>query len=214
MGDEREAERERMVAGQLVPRGIRAAQVLEAMRKVPRHRFVPANLQDHAYDDGPLPIGEGQTISQPYIVALMTELSRPAPLAKVLEIGTGSGYAASVLSRICKEVYTVERLPHLSEQASERIQSLGYANVHCIVGDGTLGLPEHAPYDSILVTAGAPAVPDSLKKQLAIGGTMVIPVGDSVMQKLLCVRRLGPEDYHQEVVEAVRFVPLIGEEGW
>lgn len=208
------AERQKMVSTQLISRGIHNPEVLEAMRKVPRHQFVPLSLQHHAYDDGPLPIGEGQTISQPFIVALMTEKALPGKNAKALEVGTGSGYGAAVLSQICKQVITIERLSDLTQEAQARLKSLGYNNVICLVGDGSLGAIDYAPFDCILVTASAPAVPLHLKQQLAVGGTMVIPVGDNFSQNLLCIHRVSENEYTEKIVEAVRFVPLIGEEGW
>lgn len=211
---ERAEERRQMVLTQLITRGIQSAPVLEAMQNVPRHRFIPKELQDNAYDDGPLPIGENQTISQPYIVALMTEYAQPTKESKALEIGTGSGYAAAVLGEICKEVYTIERIPELAEVAKARLKALGYTNIHCLEGDGTLGVLEYAPYDCITVTAGAPVVPASLKQQLAVGGVMVIPVGERGLQQLLCIKRVSEDEFDEFVVEAVRFVPLIGKEGW
>lgn len=211
---DREQARKQMVARQLIPRGIKNPQVLEAMLTVPRHYFVPPELQQYAYEDGPLPIGEDQTISQPYIVALMTEYAHPHKEAKALEIGTGSGYAAAILAKICKTVVTIERLPHLAAQAQKKLQELGYTNITFCVGDGSVGVAEHAPYDCILVTAGAPIVPQTLKGQLAIGGTMVIPVGGSAGQQLKRIRRLSETDFSEDTIESVRFVPLIGDEGW
>lgn len=213
-GMDRPQERHRMVVKQLIPRGITSPLVLAAMEAVPRHSFVPQPLTGMAYSDGPLPIGEGQTISQPYIVALMIETAQIHTKAKVLEIGTGSGYSAAVLAHMGATVYTIERLPALSARAKETLDHLGYRQVSCIVADGTLGWPSEAPYDAIIVTAGAPAVPDTLRNQLAIGGVLVIPVGDAIVQHLLRIERLGPEDYREQAIEAVRFVPLIGQEGW
>jgi len=172
-------------------------------------------MQALAYEDGPLPIAEGQTISQPYIVAYMTEALELSSRDKVLEIGTGSGYAAAVLSRIVDTVYSVERLEGLAHSARERLAMLGYNNIVVLVGDGTLGWPEHSPYDAIVVTAGAPQVPKPLLEQLAIGGKLVIPVGSSyVLQELVRVRRVAERDYHSEELCGVRFVPLIGVAGW
>jgi protein-L-isoaspartate(D-aspartate) O-methyltransferase len=207
--------RRRMVDEQLKGRGIADARVLAAMGKVPRERFVPADLAEVAYEDGPLPIGEGQTISQPYIVARMLEAAAVEAGDRVLEIGTGSGYAAAVAAEIAAEVYTVERLASLAESARQRLEELGYATVHVREGDGTLGWPEHAPYDAILVTAGGPTVPGPLLDQLAIRGRLVMPVGHlSFMQRLVRVVRAAPDDYHYHQLEGVSFVPLIGAEGW
>lgn len=207
--------REFMVVEQLEARGIRDAAVLAAMGEVPREVFVPPDLADLAYDDGPLPIDEGQTISQPYMVAFMTEALELAREDKVLEIGTGSGYAAAVLSRIVSKVHTVERFGSLAQVARQRLKSLGYGNVEVIVGDGSVGLPQHAPFDAIVVTAGAPGVPKPLMEQLAIGGRLVIPVGDiPYFQVLVRVRRLGEDDYRHESLMGCQFVPLIGEAGW
>ncbi len=207
--------RRRMVERQIAARGITDAAVLAAMAEVPRERFVAESLADCAYDDGPLPIGAGQTISQPYIVALMAAALRLAPSDRVLEIGAGSGYAAAVLSRIAKEVTSVERLPELARQARQRCAELGYDNVTVLEGDGTLGWPAHAPYQAIAVTAGSPEVPQPLLDQLAIGGRLVIPVGgDPGVQTLLRVTRRAEDRYERDALESVRFVPLIGEAGW
>lgn len=207
--------RDIMVMEQLEARGIRDVAVLEAMREVPREEFVPPDLADLAYDDGPLPIEEGQTISQPYMVAYMTEALELTREDKVLEIGTGSGYAAAVLSRIVSKVYTVERFGSLAHVARQRLKSLGYDNVEVIVGDGSLGLPQHAPFDAIVVTAGAPGIPKTLREQLAVGGRLVIPVGNiPYLQILVRVRRVGEEDYRHENLMGCQFVPLIGEAGW
>ncbi|MFA6915632.1 MAG: protein-L-isoaspartate(D-aspartate) O-methyltransferase [Parachlamydiales bacterium] len=211
---ERDQERKHMVAEQLIPRGIKDPLVLEAMLTVPRHYFVPLELQKYAYDDNPLPIGEKQTISQPFIVALMTEFVRAHKDAKALEIGTGSGYAAAILAHICKSVVTIERLPQLAATAQKKLLDLGFTNITFKVGDGSVGVAEHAPYDCILVTAGAPVVPENLKLQLAIGGTLVIPVGGTVSQELKRIKRISEDTFSEEKLEGVRFVPLIGEEGW
>jgi len=210
----REAERERMISTQLVARGITDPLVLQAMREVPRERFVPASMVDRAYHDGPLPIGHGQTISQPYIVAAMTVAARLKPGVRVLEIGTGSGYGAAVLSRIAAEVYTVERVAALAADATARLARMGYANVHVREGDGTLGWPEHAPYDAILVTASGPRAPEALLEQLAVGGRLVMPVGVSLAQRLVRVTRTEAEQYQYDDLEGVVFVPLIGAGGW
>ncbi|MFO8045645.1 MAG: protein-L-isoaspartate(D-aspartate) O-methyltransferase [Halomonas sp.] len=199
----------------LVKRGIQDKRVLEAMEIVPREAFVGLDLAELAYDDSPLPIEEGQTISQPYMVALMTEALQLKPDDTVLEIGSGSGYAAAVLSRIVQQVYTIERHRGLTKLARERLSGLGYDNVAFRCGDGSLGWPEHAPFDAIVVTAGGPSVPSSLTRQLAIGGRLVIPVGPGLHeQKLLRITRASDDDVEIEELGGVRFVPLIGEEGW
>jgi protein-L-isoaspartate(D-aspartate) O-methyltransferase len=207
--------RGRMVTWQIADRGIRDPAVLAAMREIPREAFVDSSQADHAYEDRPLPIGAGQTISQPYIVAVMTEALRLRPGDRVLEIGTGSGYAAAVLSVIAAEVYTVERIESLAAAAARRLRELGYASVHVRHGDGSLGWPEHAPYDAIVVTAGGPDVPPSLLRQLAVGGRLVMPVGPTPRsQRLVRVVRNAEERYDREALEDVAFVPLIGAEGW
>jgi protein-L-isoaspartate(D-aspartate) O-methyltransferase len=207
--------REGMVDLQVAGRGVRSQLVLNAMRTVPREAFLPESLREFAYEDAPLPIAEGQTISQPYIVALMTEALALEGGDKVLEIGTGSGYAAAILSRIAKDVYTVERIGQLAEKAAGALADLAYRNVHVLHGDGTRGWPDHAPYDAIVVAAGGPEVPESLKTQLKIGGRLVIPVGvDRRVQELLRVIRVTENEYRTEDIADVRFVPLVGEEGW
>lgn len=207
--------RQRMVDSQIAARGIRDENVLAAMRKVPRERFLPSPRGEAAYEDTPLPIGAGQTISQPYVVAYMIECLRLEGGEKVLEIGTGSGYAAAVLAEIAGEVYTLERIPGLAATAAASLDGLGYDNVHVGCGDGTLGWPEEAPFDGIVVTAGGPEVPDALKSQLRIGGRLVIPVGASKgFQRLVCVTRLSETGFETEDLIGVRFVPLLGEEGW
>lgn len=195
--------------------GIRDKAVLQAMASVPREKFVGIHLLEFAYDDSPLPIEEGQTISQPYIVALMTGALMLKSTDRVLEVGTGSGYAAAVLAEIADEVYTIERHQSLAHQATVRLMELNYHNVHVLCGDGTLGWPEHAPYDGIVVAAGGPEAPRSLIEQLAVGGRLVIPVGPSVReQELVRITRINNDDVEIETLGAVRFVPLIGEEGW
>ena len=207
--------RKLMVERQLVPMGIFDKAVLAAMGEVPREEFVQSDMRRWAYEDGPLPIGQGQTISQPFIVAYMAQALELKRAERVLEIGTGSGYAAAVVSRIVAEIYSTERLATLAEAARARLRELGYLNVHVHVGDGSLGLPGHAPYDAIVVTAGAPWVPEALKQQLALGGRLVIPVGNHLdQQELVRVRRVGAEDYTSERLMGVRFVPLVGADGW
>ena len=207
--------RERMVLRQIAGRGVRSQKVLSAMRKVPRERFLPKGQGVWAYDDAPLPIGDGQTISQPYIVAYMTEALALDGGEKVLEIGTGSGYAAAVLAEIAADVYTMECIDGLATMARKVLGDLSYQNVHVRQGDGTLGWPEHAPFDGIVVTAGGPDVPDTLKDQLKIGGRLVIPIGKSTWyQELVRVTRITEAEFDTEDLVPVRFVPLIGEEGW
>lgn len=204
-----------MIREHLMGRGIRNPAVLAAMGQVPRESFVDPGMQELAYEDHPLPIAGGQTISQPYIVAYMTEALELSATDRVLEIGTGSGYAAAVLSRIVTTVYSVERLEELARSARQRLEGLGYTNVIVLEGDGTLGWPEHAPFDAIVVTAGAPRVPKPLLLQLAMGGRLVIPVGaTSFLQNLIRVRRLGEDEFRYEDLCGVRFVPLVGAEGW
>jgi protein-L-isoaspartate(D-aspartate) O-methyltransferase len=182
---------------------------------VPREAFVSEEYTNYAYDDGPLPIMEGQTISQPYVVALMIQELQIGPEDTVLEIGTGSGYAAAIISRIAAQVYTVERLENLVRYARQKLEALGYANVHVHHGDGTLGWPEHAPYDAIIVAAGGPEVPAALKEQLAIGGRMIIPVGsEQRAQRLIKITRKADNAYEERTLSHVRFVPLIGQQGW
>ncbi|NOZ25991.1 MAG: protein-L-isoaspartate(D-aspartate) O-methyltransferase [Nitrospirae bacterium] len=202
-----------MVETQLVPRGIRDPRVLEAMLKVPRHLFVDEPMQHRAYDDMALPIGNGQTISQPYMVAVMTELLELKGNERVLEVGTGSGYQAAVLAVLAAEVYSIERVEALAVKAREHLRSLGYDNVHVITGDGTEGLPEKAPFDRIIITAGTPQVPEPLKEQLGENGILVAPVGARFSQQLIRLRKTADgitEEYHTPCV----FVPLVGKYGW
>ena len=206
-------ERQRMVEYQIAPRGVRDPRVLSAMREVPRHLFVPPPYDKSAYEDCPLPIGNGQTISQPYIVALMTELLSLQPTDSVLEIGTGCGYQAAILAALVRQVTTIERIPEVAGLARANLSAVGCRNVEVIVGDGTLGHPQKAPYDGIIITAATPSVPRPLIEQLAEGGRLVAPVGGRDIQELIRLRKKGGslnEDHHG----GVRFVPLIGECGW
>ncbi|MDX1661788.1 MAG: protein-L-isoaspartate(D-aspartate) O-methyltransferase [Gemmatimonadota bacterium] len=204
-----------MVETQIANRGVRDEAVLRAVGEVPREAFIPSDVAEFAYRDSPLPIAEEQTISQPYIVALMAEALELEPDDRVLEIGTGSGYAAAVLSRIAAEVYTVERHASLVDWARERLAAVGYDNVHVRHGDGTRGWAEHAPYDAIVAAAGGPAIPESLRDQLAVGGRLVMPVGSTPrLQELVRVTRVDEDEWEREDLGGVRFVPLIGEEGW
>ena len=207
--------RDRMVDVQIARRGVRDPHVLDAMRRVPREAFVEAGFEEFAYEDGPLPIGEGQTISQPYIVALMIEAAEVKPGDSVLEVGAGSGYAAAVMSQIADRVHAIERHAALGQAAERRFEKLGYDNIDLRVGDGTQGWSEVAPFDAILVAAGGPEVPRALKKQLAIGGRLVIPVGGEERQQTLTkLTRKSDAEYEEEDLGAVAFVPLIGEQGW
>ena len=207
--------RQQMIDYQLVARGLHDQSVLDAISAVPREEFVATDLVEFAYSDSPLPIEASQTISQPYIVALMTAALELKPEDRVLEVGTGSGYAAAILGEIAQEVFTIERHKILVDSARKRLVELGYSNIQILYGDGTLGWPEHAPYDAIVVTAGGPEVPDTLKEQLAIGGRLVIPVGSTLRtQKLLRLRRISEHEYQEEDMGGVRFVPLIGAAGW
>lgn len=207
--------RQKMVSEQIAARGVQDPRVLEAVKKVPRERFVDSLAVPFAYEDTPLPIEEGQTISQPFIVAWMAEQAQIKPQDKVLEIGTGSGYSAAILSQIAAHVYSIERHPKLAEIAQKRLQQLGYTNITIVVGDGTLGWEEHAPYDAIIVTAGGPQVPPSLLNQLKIGGRLIIPVGPTLEnQQLTRVIRESEKKYRYEYIGSVRFVPLVGQEGW
>ncbi len=210
---EREYERlrEEMVASQLKARDIWDRSVLKAMRAVPRHLFVPERIRPHAYQDHPLPIGEEQTISQPYIVALMTQLAAPKKDYRALEVGTGSGYQAAVLAELVEEVYTIEIVPLLAERSRKVLAELGYTNVHARQGDGYRGWPEKAPFDLILVTAAPGTIPEPLKEQLAEGGRLVIPVGKTwgIQRLMLVTREKGK--FEEKVVTSVRFVPMTGE---
>ncbi|MEM8794571.1 MAG: protein-L-isoaspartate(D-aspartate) O-methyltransferase [Pseudomonadota bacterium] len=207
--------RRQMVERQISDRGVRDPLVLAAMGKVPREAFVSKGFSEDAYDDKPLPIGDGQTISQPFIVAFMVEALALKGGEKVLEVGAGSGYAAAVLSEIAGEVHAIERIESLAEKAAQNLKAAGYESVHILHADGTRGWAEHAPFDAILVSAGSPNVPETLKDQLAPGGRMVIPVGDSFAgQDLIRITRRETGRYDHETLADVRFVPLIGGEAW
>lgn len=205
--------RERMVREHIQARGVRDERVLEAMHQVPRHRFVPDHLRSQAYGDHALPIGSSQTISQPYVVARMTELLELGAEDSVLEVGTGSGYQTAILARIARRVYSLERVPELAKQAIARMRELGLSNVKIQVFDGSVGWSEFAPYDRILVTAGSPRAPQPLLDQLAVGGRMVIPEGDRQEQRLVVYRKLK-NGARRTLGEAVAFVPLLGRHGW
>ena len=205
-------QRQRMVERQLLDRDITDQRVLEVMGRAPRHRFVPEDLRDYAYRDRPLPIGHDQTISQPYIVALMTQLARPQPTARALDIGTGSGYQAAVLAELCQQVYSIEILKPLAESARGRLKELGYGNIEVRCGDGYRGWPQHAPFDVIIVAAAPDHVPKPLLEQLAIGGRLVIPVGRYFQfQHLLVCEKRRDGSIHQREVVPVAFVPMTGE---
>ncbi len=209
-----ESRRARMVAEQLMVRGIKDTAVLNAMRQIPREHFVPTPYLEHAYRDGPIPLPARQTISQPYVVAYMFSALALQPTDRVLEVGTGSGYAAAVLSQIVQDVYTIERHQKLVAYARERLHDLACHNVHVMHGDGSLGWPEEAPFDAIAVAAGGPHVPPALQQQLAEDGRLIMPVGKRKGQRLIMVRRQGPEAFIRESLVTVRFVPLVGEEAW
>lgn len=207
--------RQQMIDEQLKARGLQDKAVLNALGKVPREKFTPTDLIESAYRDSPLPIEESQTISQPYIVALMTAALELKPDDRVLEVGTGSGYAAAVLGEICEHVYTIERHKTLADTAQLKLTETGYGHVQVKHGDGTLGWVEQAPFDAITVAAGGPEVPQALKEQLATDGRLVIPVGQSLnLQKLVRVRRISKDEYKTEDLGDVRFVPLVGAAGW
>ena len=202
-----------MVETQIVERGVRDPRVLDAMREVPRHLFVPEGQRARAYEDHPVPIGEGQTISQPYMVAVMSAALAPEPASRVLEIGTGSGYQTTILARLSGSVVSVERHASLAARARDVLEAMGIANVEVHVGDGTAGYPAGAPYDRILVTAGAPAIPEILMEELADGGRLVIPVGPAGLQHLVIVDRRGGQ-FERREGDACVFVPLIGAHAW
>ena len=204
------AERERMVSAQIAGRGVSNKHVLDAMRRVPREGFVAAGMEEFAYEDSPLPIAEGQTISQPYIVAAMIVAADVKPGDRVLDVGTGSGYAAAAIAEIADEVYTIERHQTLAEDARERFDALGCRNIHVRHGDGTLGWPEAAPFDAVIVAAGGSEVPEALRDQLKIGGRLVIPIGDIIHhQRLVKIVRQSEQEFSESELEPVRFVPLV-----
>jgi protein-L-isoaspartate(D-aspartate) O-methyltransferase len=210
-----ERQRQTMVARQIEARGIRDPALLQAMRRVPREQFVLEKYRASAYDDAPLPIPAEQTISQPYVVALMIHALNLDAEGKVLEVGSGSGYASAILSRMVREVHAVERHQALVDYARQRLQKLGYDNVHVHHADGSKGWPDAAPYDGILVSASGPRVPTTLEEQLAIGGSLIMPIGRARgMQTLVRLTRVSRDDYRERNMGGVRFVPLIGEEGW
>jgi protein-L-isoaspartate(D-aspartate) O-methyltransferase len=212
-----QSERDRMVEFQIAGRGIRDERLLRAMRLVPRERFVDEQLAPFAHDDGALPIGAGQTVSQPFMVAWMIQAAGVGPNNKVLEVGTGSGYAAAVLAQVAASVHSIERLESLTRAARERLDALGYPGIHLRTGDGTVGWPEAGPFDAILVAAAGPEVPEPLKQQLRLGGRLLMPLdlgNPGVEQQLLRVVRRGDDAFEQEVLGGVAFVPLIGRHGW
>ncbi|MBI5094445.1 MAG: protein-L-isoaspartate(D-aspartate) O-methyltransferase [Candidatus Hydrogenedentes bacterium] len=208
-----ERDRADMVARQIEGRGVRDPRVLDAMRRIPRHEFVPEIERAHAYEDRPLPIGYGQTISQPYMVGVMTEALKLTPGDRVLEVGTGSGYQAAILSLLVAKVISIERISELAAGADAKLRSLEINNVTVLNGDGTLGCPEKAPFDAIIVTAGGPEAPEALRRQLCIGGRLLCPVGPRDGQRLSLITRT-PEGYAEEPGVGCVFVPLIGSEGW
>lgn len=211
--DKYQSLRTNMIASQLKARGITNKKVLSVMQKIPRHVFVGENVKDSAYDDHPLPIGENQTISQPYMVALMTDLLKLSGRERVLEIGTGSGYQTAVLASLCKHVFTIDRFSSLIHNAKEHLDEIGLMNVSFLAGDGTLGWPEQAPFDCILVTAGSPNIPEPLVSQLDNNGIMVIPVGSLFSQNLKVITKKDDKIKIENTIDCV-FVKLIGEHGW
>lgn len=214
MNDSFENLRKQMVEINLKKRKIFNNELIKAFEEVPRHQFVPKDFQNYAYYDTPLPIEENQTISQPTIVALMIQYANCSSDSKVLEIGTGSGYSTAILSKIVKEVYTVERIASLGESAKNRLESLGYKNIFFKISDGSLGWDEYSPYDSIIVTAASPVKPLKLLQQLKINGTLIIPYGNKGIQELMRFTKVSENETKEEKLDLVRFVPLIGEEGW
>ena len=207
-------QRHQMVEQQLQTRGIKDVRVLQAMGLVPREEFLPSTLREFAYQDSALPIARGQTISQPYTVAFMCEALQLTGSEKVLEVGTGSGYAACVLARLAGEVFSIERIPELAADARRRVTALGYGNVEVVCGDGTLGLPDEAPFDAIIVTAGAPELPSAYARQIADGGRIIIPVGDAQDSQRMCRFTRRGDDLLREDLGGFVFVPLVGDDGW
>lgn len=207
-------QRQLMVHQQLVKGGVKDKRVLAAFSSVPRELFVKPGSEEHAYEDSPLCIEEGQTISQPRMVAMMCELAELTPQSRVLEVGTGRGYAAAILGQLAAEVYSIERLPVLASLAAKKLASLGYSHIQVDCRDGTMGWPEKAPFDAILVAAASPSIPPTLKSQLKVGGRLIIPVGGESIQSLVKVTRLDEDLYETREITTVRFVPLIGREGW
>jgi protein-L-isoaspartate(D-aspartate) O-methyltransferase len=203
-----------MVDTQIIPRGIKNLGVIEAMRKIPRHLFLDEALWPQAYEDHPLPIGEKQTISQPYIVALMTEALRLTGKEKILEIGSGSGYQTAILAELAEQVYTIERIPTIAKRARKIFDQLQYRNIVITIGDGTSGWKEHSPYDGIIVTAASPSAPRPLFEQLAAGGRLVIPIGDEFNQELMVYEKEDEKEFKEENYGGCRFVKLVGEHGW
>ncbi len=203
-----------MVDRQIAARGVRDVAVLKAMRDVPRDAFVDTRMAKFAYDDAPLPIAAGQTISQPYVVAVMLEAARIAATDTVLEVGAGSGYVAALMSRMARRVYAIERHAELADAARERLSRLGYANVEIRASDGTEGWPEVGPFDAVIVSAAGPRIPLPLRRQITVGGRLVMPIGDVGEQHLICAVRKGENDFDEEDLGSVRFVPLIGVFGW
>lgn len=214
MFNEYSATRQKMVETQLLPRGIKDSRVIAAMKKVPRHLFLDEALWPEAYEDHPVPIGEKQTISQPFIVAIMSETLKLNGKEKILEIGTGSGYQTAILAELAEQVYSIERLPSIAKRARKILDELKYSNIVITIGDGTLGWKDHSPYDGIIVTAAAPYPPQTLLEQLKIGGRLVIPIGDESTQDLTLYIRESEGDYNKESYGGCRFVKLIGEQGW
>ncbi len=208
------SKRHHMVDTQIIARGIKDQRVIEAMRKVPRHLFLDEALWPQAYEDHPLPIGEKQTISQPYIVALMTEALKLKGNEKVLEIGSGSGYQTAILAELAEQVYTIERIPTIAKQARKIFDKLHYNNIVLTIADGSSGWKDHSPYDGIIVTAASPSTPKPLLEQLAIGGRFVIPIGTEAGQELMVYEKIAENEFKQEDHGGCRFVKLVGEYGW
>jgi protein-L-isoaspartate(D-aspartate) O-methyltransferase len=214
MMDAYHSKRQHMVDTQIIPRGIKDQRVINAMRKIPRHLFLDEAFWPQAYEDHPLPIGEKQTISQPYIVAIMTEALQLTGTETVLEIGAGSGYQTAILAELTEQVYTIERIPSIAKRARKTFDQLQYRNIIITIRDGTAGWKEHSPYDSIIVTAASPGAPKPLLEQLATGGRLVIPIGDEFTQELIVYKKEDENEFKEENYGGCRFVKLIGEYGW